>query len=109
MHGHELQFLSPQFKEFESAYECDGEAESSGDLLGLWKLAVPRGPQIYRVPGGPRGGHRIGSKNSGMFLLFRVGCAPLDWTTGKVCCVLLVSFRMHPDFFIFALFFTERK
>lgn len=75
LYGNSLQVPSPQFKEFESTYQCHREAESSGDLPGLWKLAVSWGPQIYRVSGRPRGGHRIRSKNSSMFLFSRVGCA----------------------------------
>ena len=85
LYGDLLQIFSPQFKEFKRAYECHCEAQGPGDLLGLWKLAVPWRPQIYRVSGWAWGGHRIGSQNSSMSLSFRVGgCAPLD-RKGVLC------------------------
>lgn len=87
LYGKLLQIFSPQFKEFERTYKCHCEAQSPGDRLGLWKLAVPRWPQIHRVSSWIWGGHRIGSKNSSMSLSFKVWrgeCAPLN-RKGVLC------------------------
>lgn len=87
LHGNLLQIFSPQVKEFKRAHQCHREAPSAGDLLGLWKLAVPWRPQIYRVPGWAWGGHRTGSKNSSTSLSFQGGRGGVP-STGKVCLCL---------------------